>query len=157
MGHACFDGVRKIPKYLGDMPGVSIMEISAANTSPSGQSTDSDGSSPRCIAPGEYSIIDFRNFPSSDNITSSGGWRNSKEFPECRERWSIHETREHFDAQKHTEVDIILPRRQSEPAGKDTLSPYIDEFAMYDEWSDEGDENVGFTINSGWSSTFFRG
>lgn len=163
MGHACFDGARKIPKYLGDMPGVSIMEISAARTSPTGQDTEEDGSSRRSSTTGKYSVLDLRaSATNEDHRPSTNSKRKLKKSMGCTESWDINALQEQSTPPNDDERELAHQHEYLYQNDTDTPSSYADDFFLDDEyvfgeWPTDGQENIGFAINSGWCSTFFPG
>lgn len=163
MGHACFDGARKIPKYLGDMPGVSIMEISATRSSPTGQDTEADGSSRRSSTTGKYSVLDLRTSATNeDHRPPTNNKRKLKKSMGRPKSWDINELQEESTIPNDDEQEVAHQSEYLYQNDADTPNSYTDELFLYDEcvygeWPTDGQENIGFAINSGWCSTFFPG
>ncbi|KAJ5246860.1 hypothetical protein N7468_001843 [Penicillium chermesinum] len=106
---------------------------------------------------GEYSVIDFNAVDSTgEPLQSSAKRRNSKKYPR-KDEWAMGEAQEDLGLPKSDGSNIMSTSRHTDRIDG-TLDPYIDDFCMYEDWppaSPAADENIGFTINSGWSSTFF--
>lgn len=160
MGHICFDGVRKKPKYLDeDSPGVSLMEISPSFIYSNETSTPmrvDEQQEVLQLAAKRDNRSSLRNTSGLGHITSEIGPRQETN-PFCS--FYVEESEGTMNPKNADDWWSVIPEIHSSerPASWDILNQQktVTECDLHAKSDALNAENqLGFAIKAGWSSTF---
>lgn len=167
MGHACYDGIRKKPKYLEEVPGATVMDISPSihgNNVPQTIQHKEQPQQPRWfVTPGEYSILESA-IPGNTASEQSPYWGLQEMF--------IQSSRDSVGGDKNNgpnkpnDQQILIPDTNllddltrcdllNQQNAKLEFAPQMAECDIHVESTSNTGSQLSFAIKSGWSSTFF--
>ncbi|EYE98685.1 uncharacterized protein EURHEDRAFT_545404 [Aspergillus ruber CBS 135680] len=167
MGHACYDGIRKKPKYLEEVPGTTVMDISPSihdNNVPQIIQHKEEPQQPQLsMASSEYSTFEST-IPGNITSEQSHYWG----LQEMCIQSSHDPVGEYKDdgSNKPTYQQTLIPDTYllddltrcdllNQQNAKLEFAPQIAECDMHVESTSNTGGQLSFAIKSGWSNTFF--
>lgn len=167
IGHACYDGIRKKPKYLEEVPGATVMDISPSihgNNFPQMIQHKEQPQQPRWfVTPGEYSKLEST-VPGNTTGEQNPYW-GLQEMCIQSSRDSVGRGKDN-DPDKSDDQQILIPDTYfpddlvrcdllNQQNAKLDFTPQMAECDMHVESTSNTSSQLSFAIKSGWSSTFF--
>lgn len=151
-----------MPKHLEEVLSASAMDVSSSicssNMCETAQRAQGN-TNPQFVIPGEYSLLD----PSLPANTIS----EQNPCLDSQMRCMQHSHRESTGIEKPKDKEPVIPDNPSlddlaggnitNKNGNFGIAPYMDEGPSHVQGASVADKKLGFTINEGWSSTFFPG